>query len=273
MEADSAYERKPILYTIPPVIVTRTLAAPRPLTPGRPPASRRSPPSAFPAGSEQAIYERIYRAIVEQRLPPETKLPEHSLCGVFGVSRARIRKVLGRLAHDRMVVLRPNRGAFVWSPSVDEAQDIFAARAVIEAATTAVAAERRTPGHLAGLRRHVAWERAADRRGDRRAAVKLSGEFHLALAATAGNEVLLEMLRELVSRTSLIVGAYGTPGAIKCSVPEHLELVELMAAARRRQAVDAMRRHLAGVEAGLDWAVRDRRIDLRHALVDGRGLF
>jgi Bacterial regulatory proteins, gntR family len=52
------------------------------------------------------IRAKIYNAIVEQRLPPGTKLGEKSLWKIFGVSRTLIR----RLANDHVVESRPHRG-------------------------------------------------------------------------------------------------------------------------------------------------------------------
>ena len=91
---------------------------------GANPAQRAAP------ASEDAIYERLMAAIFEHRLPPGTKLGEESLAAIFGVSRARIRRVLPRLAHDGVVHLEPNRGAFVAKPTVQEARDVFEARRV-----------------------------------------------------------------------------------------------------------------------------------------------
>ena len=66
--------------------------------------------------SEAWIYDQVFGAILEQRLRPETKLTEAELCDVFGVSRTIIRKVLLRLSLDRVVELRPNRGAIIAAP-------------------------------------------------------------------------------------------------------------------------------------------------------------
>jgi hypothetical protein len=60
------------------------------------------------------IRAKIYNAIVEQRLPPGTKLGEKSLWKIFGVSRTLIR----RLANDHVVESRPHRGACVACPAV-----------------------------------------------------------------------------------------------------------------------------------------------------------
>ena len=78
------------------------------------PAFRRMPPpsaSRAPASSARTsvddIYERIYVAILEHRLQPGTKLGEEKLADIFGVSRARVREVLARLAHEQIVELDP----------------------------------------------------------------------------------------------------------------------------------------------------------------------
>ncbi len=77
--------------------------------------------------TEDVIYTELYNAILERRLPPETKLGENLLAEHYGVSRTIIRQGLQRLAHDRLVKLEPNRGAFVGSLSLQEAKQIYEA--------------------------------------------------------------------------------------------------------------------------------------------------
>ena len=66
------------------------------------------------------IYEKIYVAILEHRLHPGTKLVEERLAEIFGVSRARVREVLARLAHEQIVEMIPQRGAYVSKPSIEQ---------------------------------------------------------------------------------------------------------------------------------------------------------
>ena len=70
---------------------------------------------------QDEIYEKIYVAIVEHRLHPGTKLVEERLAEIFGVSRARIREVLARMAHEQIVELIPQRGAYVAKPTIEQA--------------------------------------------------------------------------------------------------------------------------------------------------------
>lgn len=200
---------------------------------------------------ESQIYERIYSAIIEQRLAPGTKLGEESLCELFGVSRSRIRKVLYRLGNDSVVMLVPNRGAFVARPSVQEAREVFATRRLLEAEVVRALAKGLSAADAARLARHVEVEREAHARHDRRASIRLSGEFHLLLAELAGNRVIERFLRELVSRTSLIIAVYEAPGRSCCSFDEHAALIEAIGGGRAEAAVEGMMAHLCGIESRL----------------------
>src|SRR5215468_10105536 len=100
----------------------------------RRPRSRRSAvTSGVNGASASAVYEQIWSAIIDNSLPPETRLVEERLCEIFGVGRTRLRQVLQRLAHERVVTLMPNRGAIVSKPSIREAREVFAARRILEA--------------------------------------------------------------------------------------------------------------------------------------------
>ena len=59
------------------------------------------------------VHERIWSAIMDHSLPPETRLVETELCEIFGLGRTRLRQVLQKLAHERVVTLMRNRGAMV----------------------------------------------------------------------------------------------------------------------------------------------------------------
>ena len=217
-----------------------------------------------------AVYEQIWTAIIDHSLPPETRLVEERLCEIFGLGRTRLRQVLQRLAHERVVTLMPNRGAAVSRPSAREARDVFAARGVLEAGTVAGFIELATRADCKRLHQHVTREHAAWRQGDRRAALKYSGEFHLIIAEVGGNQILLEMLRDLVSRSSLIIAMYQAPGTPCCPPDEHRELARALER-RQSRAVSLMVRHLERVRADLRLEqIAGKSIDLRSVFANGR---
>ncbi|MGL4559417.1 MAG: GntR family transcriptional regulator, partial [Afipia sp.] len=105
--------------------------------------------------AEEAIVEHIFEAIIEQRLPPGTKLSESALCEAFGVGRMRVRRSLLLLASREVVELRANRGAFVASPTAEQAAEIFEARLILEPDIARLAVERATDDDIVLLSRHL----------------------------------------------------------------------------------------------------------------------
>lgn len=195
-------------------------------------------------------YERICAAIMDHSLPPATRLVEGKLCEVFGLGRTRVRQVLQRLANERLVTLSANRSASVCKPSVQEALDVFEARRLLEPGIVAKFIDNASAPDMSRIAAHVGQETAAWEARDRRAMIRLSGEFHLLIAEIAGNSTLLSLLRELVWRSSLIVAVYQTPGASSCPPDEHTELVEALTN-RRKTAPELMLHHLEHVLADL----------------------
>lgn len=201
---------------------------------------------------EEEIVERIFEAIIDQRLPPGTKLSEAALCEAFGVGRMRIRQSLLLLSSREVVDLLPNRGAFVASPSAEQARDVFEARLMIEPNVARMAAERATDADLQTLEQHLRLEHEAHHGNKRRDAIRLSGQFHVLVAEVAANAVTLRMVKELVTRTSLIIGIFGSPGVSNCRDEDH---DEIFAAFRSRDcdaAARLMSEHLRHIQEHLE---------------------
>src|SRR6266540_4025655 len=134
----------------------------------KPSRAGNAPPSAL---SEDEIFARIYDAVLDHRLQPGTKLKEVALAEAFGVNRAVVRKVLARLSYNRLVALRPNRGAVVASPTIEESRDLFAARRVVEAGIVECVARKASRADVKALRTLAQHEHEAYDRGDAAAAV------------------------------------------------------------------------------------------------------
>ena len=214
------------------------------------------------AHSVEAIYERIYVAIQEHRLFPETKLGEDRLAGIFDVSRARIREVLSRLAYEGIVELIPQRGAYVARPTPEQAREIFEVRRLIEPEIIRRLVANLLPQTTKRLREHVSREVDARRHGDKRAVIRLSGEFHNLLAELAGNQILVRSMRELSTRTCLIIFLYDAPTADACRVDEHQSIVDAISAGDAIGSSKLMLEHLDNIEASMDLAGGVEEVDL-----------
>lgn len=204
-----------------------------------------------PAPAEH-VADSLERAILEHRLPPGAKLGEDEIADVYGISRTIVRAALHRLAHRRLVDLRRNRGAFVASPTVREAREVFEARALLEPRTARSAAERITPTDLKVLEKQIADEHDALASGDSGRALFLSGQFHIEIARIADQATIAAFISELVSRSSLIIALYWHRRAALCESHAHHALIEAFRAADGAQAEDLMKGHLLDLVTSLD---------------------
>lgn len=201
--------------------------------------------------NEDAVYAIFSRALLSGRLAPGAALRETALADIFGISRERIRKILQRLGTNRLIELVPNRGAFVATPSLEHARQIYEARRILEGGIV---------GHLAPtmglhetklLQQHMQCEAEALKTGDRAESVRLSAHFHMILAEATGNVFVVQQMQELVSRTSMLVAVYEAANSTQCACEEHHDIFIALVNGDGVGAAKAMRSHLAQIETRL----------------------
>jgi len=196
---------------------------------------------------EEQIYQEMLGAILDRRLEPGMKLIEEDLAKTFGVSRARIRAAFLQLAHDKLINLVPNRGAFISEPTIAEAIEVFSARRMIEDGVVRKVTAHMNDDQAEQIRAHLQAEHKAHHEGDHRAAIILSGEFHLLLARLANNLVIEEFLERLILRSSLIIAMYESPQPADCSHDDHDELLRALTGGNPDEAASCMAKHLDNI--------------------------
>jgi DNA-binding GntR family transcriptional regulator len=211
------------------------------------------PAKIVPISRTEAVHEALRRAIIEQQLQPGGRLPEDAIGDAFGTSRTIAREALGRLAVEGLVELRPNRGAFVANPSLDEGRDVFIVRRGLERMVAESLAGQLKAAEIDELRAFIAEEKKSAGKNETEA-MRLAGEFHLLLARMTGNGLLARYITEVVSRCSLILAIYGRPHSAECGAREHEGIVDALIAGDARRAMRLMDQHLHQVatRASLD---------------------
>ena len=222
--------------------------------------------------SKADIHQRIYDAIVEHRLLPGTKLSEERVAELFAVSRTQVRGVLQRLAVEQLVTLIPNRGAFVTTPSADEAHDVLEVRRTLEPSVVRRLIDRiataKAPTAVKQLRTLVKREQQAHASGERRMAVRLSGDFHVLLAELSGSIIMARMMRELTPLTCLAILTFEVPTAAACPDDEHVALIDAIEAGDADGAAQRMVEHLNHIERSLHLDRADpQEVDLADVLL------
>lgn len=202
--------------------------------------------------TEQRVVNQIFDAIIDQRLPPGTKLSESALCDAFSVGRMHIRRSLLLLASRELVEIIANKGAYVASPTAKQARDVFEARQALEPTIVRLAVKRARLADYTRLKNHVQLETAAHEMKNRREAIRLSGIFHILVAEIADNGVLLRTTTELIARATLVIGVFGAPGMASCRDHDHADMLAAFQDGDEDKASSLMSSHLQDIESNMD---------------------
>ena len=207
--------------------------------------------TSAPLTAEQLV-SQLELAIHEHRLAPGTNLGEDEIASIYGVSRTTVRSALQALSLQRLVEHKRNRGAYVAQPSLREAREVFEARALLEPRTAFSAAERTTEEDIAKLQVHIDAEHEAMAVGNHGRALYLSGQFHIEIARIADQTTIETFIKQLISRSSLIVALYWQRRTAMCESHAHDALVSALADQDGPRADELMRNHLLDLVTSLD---------------------
>lgn len=214
---------------------------------------------SLPPGRALSICLELQQAILEHRLQPGMKLSEDEVGEIFGASRTVVRAALQALAHSGLVSIERNRGAFVSRPTIREAHEVFEARALIEPRVARMAAQAVTGAQLENLKAHIDAEHVALAAGEMGKSLSLSGLFHIAVSDIADQQVLGAIIRQLISRSSLIIALYWKRPDTACESHSHHALLEAMADHDGQAAEEIMKSHIVDLHSGLDLRERAER--------------
>ena len=142
-----------------------------------------------------------------------------------------------------LVGIERNRGAVVATPSPQAVADAYEARRLVESGIIGAVAAWHGREHIEALRHHLRRQSGAERRGDKVALVRLLTEFHLLLAAVAGNLLLRGIVETLASTASLAVLLPDRFDAPSCALEGCRLLVRLIEAGDGDAAAAPMARH------------------------------
>ncbi|MBB5808625.1 DNA-binding GntR family transcriptional regulator [Saccharothrix ecbatanensis] len=178
-----------------------------------------------PAPLRQAVYDALLDLIVNRTLKPGQHLVEIELAEHLGVSRQPVREALQRLQTEGWVDLRPAQGAFVHTPTDEEADQLLSVRNVLEKYSAKLAAERATPEDVEELRKLQNEGVAALKAKDVERVVAANAALHKYITELSGNAVLAEMISTVDRR----VRWYYAPLALtrgKDAWTEHADIID-----------------------------------------------
>lgn len=200
-----------------------------------------------PSTAERAA-ELIRAQVLEGQLQPGVQLGEEALVEALGVSRNTIRESLQILGHERLVVHRRHRGAFVRRLSRDELADLCGLRRALECGALREAAAQDAepdPGLVAAVAEAAAEGGRAVAAQDWPAVGSANARFHIELARLPGNPRIDTAVRSLQAEMRLAFLVVADARAMhEPYVAAHVQLAGLVSAGRLDDAAVELEAYL-----------------------------
>lgn len=202
----------------------------------------------------EQVTEALRAALVSGTLRAGVVYSAPGLAERFGVSATPVREAMLDLAKAGLVEAVPNKGFRVTELTERDLDEYTAIRALLEPPTVAEVAATASREDIEALRPLAERIVEAAVKKDILAYVEADNAFHLALLALAGNQHLVEVVRDLRYRSRL----YGVPALaereeLEPSARQHLELLDVVASGNAQTAKSLTHQHLShirGIWAG-----------------------
>lgn len=153
-----------------------------------------------------AILDILRERIARHELSPGAKLREAELSDEFGISRARVREILGALEQRGLIERIPNRGAVVIRLTQKQAIDLFNVREMLEALAVRLATEQAPKGAWDELLARFQDPELEDQLNDGyfQGYIENLEELRTLMILYADNTVLREMLENIHDKSRVL---------------------------------------------------------------------
>lgn len=200
-------------------------------------------PAVQRVSSVEATAVVLRDQILEGHLPAGSPLREAELCSHLGISRHTVRVALSNLAHEGLVRLEPNRGAFVRGLTAQDIRDCYRLRTILELEAVrglsgnvaALAKAREAVGRLIGIPADAPWSVSRD----------ADLEFHRELVDALGSPRISRTYESLMTELRLCLLVEDFPSKDKrVNAANHLKMLEVLESGDTDGVVALLEAHL-----------------------------
>ncbi len=216
----------------------------------------------------QQVYERLRTGLRAGEYEPSQRLTEIGIADTLGVSRTPVREALGMLSHDGLLLQLPKGGFRVPEIQVEDLNDIFELRYLLEPYAAGLAARNANHDGVSGI--HAAIQSEKRNLTDHKYMnfIKASDNFRRRLFEMAGNRRLLTAIFQIEAQVQFnrteIHDDWSNRTAI---IAEQERILEAVCVRNAENAARAMRAHLTTIKNMLTTGVQhqaDRSPSAQH---------
>jgi DNA-binding GntR family transcriptional regulator len=199
-----------------------------------------------PKSLSQKVMLRLRQAIIEGELKLGAVIAEEMLAQSFGVSRTPVREAMSLLQAQGLVVVKPQVGSFVFTPSAADIVELCTFRILIEPKAAELAYRHDRDGALKVMTAAVAEMKRALAARDTLAYGSADTAFHDALFAHCGNHYLMQSYQLIAGRVAALRTNLSSPIDVQtpASFDQHRELLDLFERGKFAEFAELMNLHI-----------------------------
>jgi DNA-binding GntR family transcriptional regulator len=193
----------------------------------------------------ERIAGEIRSAVLSGEMRPGMRIRQELLAAQFGASRIPVREALKQLENEGLVVLAPNRGAWIADVNSEESVEIYKIREAVEPLAIAESVPNLTDADIDSLDATV---KKLEKVTTLEEYIQLDREFHLQTYARARMPQLLAMIERFWNSTqhfrrSVVKDTLAKDG-LPFSDPQHLLLMDAISGRDGEAAAVLIRLHI-----------------------------
>jgi len=194
-----------------------------------------------------SIADSLRESIINGKIKPGERLLEPIVAKQLGVSRTPVREAFFQLESEGLVEVMPRKGAIVSEISVNDANELYSVRAVLEGLAAKLASKRISKNKIDELKllNEKLIEYAKNDSKNYRDITELNNKFHDLINKEAKNEKLyqtIELMRNQTLRYNYIY--LSVMFRLKVSIYEHEEIIKMIEQGDDDNAEKLMRKHV-----------------------------
>lgn len=210
--------------------------------------------------SQEAVLTELREMIGTGKLEPGQQIVQESLSTALGVSRVPIREALRVLEGEGQVIHHPNRGYFVTDLSVEDLEEVYRIRAILEEEALRLAIPLLTDSDIEYIESiQVELEKAV-------ASKKISGiieinrRFHFAMFEASNMPRLVRMIRTLWDATDAYRGVYfAAPTNLQHMNSEHRQMLESLKNRDVNKTIEFQTLHRENAVSAVSQVIRPKK--------------
>jgi DNA-binding GntR family transcriptional regulator len=175
--------------------------------------------------AQAVVADRLRRAVLSGQMPPGSRLLQAAVAAEMRTSTTPVREAMRELAGEGLLDLDPHRGVVVHQPSVEELQEIYRIRSVLEPVAITGTIENITSDDLTAAEQLL---EQMERQTDIAEWALLNATFHSILTEASGMPILTSILEKLRNLSTMYVAAFVDrhPDRLRQANEEHRALLE-----------------------------------------------